>query len=81
MAKIIGVLIEDRQTWHAAGIFADYDTLCGIDANDPNIGHNGTIEPKSGQKIDCSTCKTMWLNMRALRLRATDFEEIQATCF
>ena len=74
MSKVIGVVIDGEPSWHAQGVLSDYDTLCGVDANDPTIGHGGTVTPRRGQKIDCQNCKTMWLNMRALRLRATNFE-------
>jgi hypothetical protein len=74
MSKAIGVVIDGETQWHARGVFDDYDTLCGIDSNDPAIGHQGTMEPLRGQKIDCITCKTIWSNTVALKLRSSDFE-------
>ena len=43
----IGVKIDGEVSWHAErddGI--DYDTLCGIDSNDPSIGHQGNVTAK-----------------------------------
>ena len=75
MSNVIGVTIDGETEWHVVSIGAtDHNTMCGIDADDPNIGHTGTVEPKRGQKINCQTCKTMWLGMRSLRLRAANFE-------
>ena len=73
MSKAVGVVIDGEASWHAPGVFDDYATLCGIDANDPAIGHQGTVEPKRGQKVECRTCKTIWANTMALKLRSPDF--------
>ena len=73
MSKAVGVLICGETTWHAAGVVSDYDTLCGIDANDPGLGFDGLVEAHKGQKITCAECKTVWLRMQALRLRSSDF--------
>lgn len=61
--------------WHAhpAGS-GDYSTLCGIDSDDPSIGHHGTVAAKPGQKITCGQCKSLWTDMRELKLRASDFQ-------
>jgi hypothetical protein len=72
--KVVGVLIEGESTWHAphAGP-GDYNTLCGIDADDPSIGHQGVIETPPGQKITCAQCKLIWEGVRALRLTSRHF--------
>lgn len=75
MSKVVGVLIDGEETFHAppTGV-ADYDTLCGIDANDDVIGHGGFIEVPRGQKITCTTCHTIWKETIALRLRESNFD-------
>jgi hypothetical protein len=74
--KIIGVDIDGSTEWHAIGIGSnDYDTMCGVDAHDPDIGHFGTVVAKRGQKITCIQCRAMWSGFVALRLRASDFEQ------
>lgn len=73
MSKAVGVLIDGVVGWHARGVFDDYDTLCGIDSNDPSIGHQGLVEPNRGQKIECMTCKNIWTKTISLKLRGPDF--------
>ncbi len=74
MSKAIGVDISGVVEWHVKGNTLDYNTLCGLDANDPAIGHNGTVEPKRGQKITCEECKNMFNLFRDLKLRISDFD-------
>lgn len=71
--KAIGIIEDDDTTWHARGVVGDYDTMCGIDGDDPAIGHNGVVEAKRGQKISCVECKTIWRNTMAMKLRESDF--------
>lgn len=53
---------------------ADLTTALDADAKPfPAIGHQGTVEPKRGQKVQCRTCKTIWANTMALKLRVFDF--------
>lgn len=74
MSKIIGVEIDGRVEWHAASIGAtDYDTMCSVDAFDPDIGHQGTVPAVRGTKITCLQCKSMFNGFRALGLRQSDF--------
>lgn len=74
MSKVIGVKMDTGEViWHAPGVVSDYDTLCGLDANDSEADTYGTVEPKRGQKITCESCKAIWERTVALRLRATDF--------
>lgn len=75
MSKAVGVLIEGEKTWHAPPVAGpDYDTLCGIDANDSAVGTYGTVEPKRGQKITCTRCYAIWHGVVAMRLRASSFD-------
>jgi hypothetical protein len=74
MSKAVGVLIDGVVEWHAPGVAGpDYDTLCGIDANDPTIGHHGLVPAKRGQKITCMNCKMIWEGVVALNLRMASF--------
>lgn len=73
MPKVVGVLINGVPTWHAAGVVNDYATLCGMDSDDPAIGHQGLVAPTRGQKIECRICKSIWTNTMALKLRVSDF--------
>lgn len=72
-SKVVGVMVDGELTFHAAGAVSDYDTLCGIDANDPRVGHGGQVEVKRGQKITCTECRTIWNNVIRMRLRASNF--------
>jgi len=66
---------ETTVEWHAAPAGGgDYDTLCGVDANDPTMGHHGIVEAKSGQKINCRQCKEIWNHVMSLKLRVSNFE-------
>jgi hypothetical protein len=56
---------------HAVCGFGDYDTLCGIDANDPAIGHLGVVPVSDGISINCVACKRM--RETAKQYRAKDF--------
>ena len=75
--KVVGVLVEGEITeWHVVGGNAggpDYDTLCGLDANDPTLGLMGTVEPKRGQKVTCAQCFIQWRSVITLRMRMSDF--------
>lgn len=72
--KIVGVSVDGETQWHAVNIGpTDHHTMCGIDADDPAIGHAGTVTAPRGQKIDCEQCLTMWRGFRSLGLRASDF--------
>lgn len=74
MSKAIGVREDGEVVWHVPGVVQDYDTLCGTDADDPELGHQGTVKPKRGQKITCVQCKAIWQATMALKIRATDFD-------
>lgn len=73
--KVIGVDINGEIEWHIVGVMHDYDTACGLDANDPTLGHQGVVEAKRSQKITCEQCRDLWLRLRELRLRQSDFNK------
>lgn len=76
MSKIVGVMIGGKPTWHAAPAGSgNFDTLCRIDADDPTLGHEGLIEAKRGQKINCDDCRAIWSKVVSLRLRSSSFQE------
>lgn len=66
----IGVIIDGKLTVHADSENGNYDTLCGIDANDNAIGHQGFADA-GRRRIGCSDCKAIW--RRARQYRARDF--------
>ena len=76
MSKVIGLNIGNEIEWHAVnGVAgADYTTLCGIDADDPGIGHYGTVDPPPGQKIECRTCYNIWKGVVEMRFRESHFD-------
>lgn len=76
MSKVIGLNLGDTVEWHAVNGVAgvDYHTLCGIDADDPGIGHFGTVEPKRGQKIECRACYNIWRGVAEMNLREASFD-------
>jgi hypothetical protein len=72
--RIVGVLLDGKPTFHAASHgYGDYDTLCGIDANDPKVGHGGLIKAPRRIKIDCTACCIIWAGTLALKLRKSNF--------
>ena len=75
MVKTVGVMIDGVVEWHAppAGKM-DYATLCGIDPDDPKIGHEGYVDAPGGQKITCRQCNAIWRDVIALKLRGSDFD-------
>lgn len=74
MSKVIGVVEDGQVVWHAGGVVQDYDTLCGTDSDDPDLGHGGLVTAKRGQKITCEQCQSIWKATMELKLRKTDFQ-------
>lgn len=61
---------------HATADFcaSDYDTLCGMDANDPEAGTEEVIVPRGGRaRINCDQCLGVWKTARLYV--AKDFAE------
>lgn len=76
-SQIVGVVIDGVETWHAPnGGGGDYLTLCGLDGFDDHedVGQQGTVEPRRGQRIDCPQCFQVWEGVAALRLRRNNFQ-------
>ena len=75
--KTVGILIDGESTFHAASHgHGDYNSLCGIDADDPSIGHGGPVPAARGQKITCQQCFAIWRGTLELKLRASNFDEL-----
>lgn len=75
MSNVVGVDIDGVVEWHAIGAGGnDYNTLCGIDADDPSIGHNGVVKAKRGQKINCAQCYGIWIGVKNMSFRESDFD-------
>lgn len=72
---VIGVDIEGNVEFHLGGVHSDYNTLCGIDACDSQLGHNGVVSAKPGQKITCPHCYATWKRVTAMKVRETSFSE------
>jgi len=73
--KIIGILLDGEPTFHIPNCSgSDYHSLCGIDADDPDIGHGGIIDIPKGQRINCPVCRMEWENLMKLKLKMSDFE-------
>lgn len=64
----VAVKTDEGISVHCGNACGDFDTLCGIDSNDPNIGHFGTVPVACNTKIDCKTCRSIWNTCRAYRL-------------
>lgn len=69
----VGVKTDTGVQVHCAAAYGDYHTLCGMDADDPAIGHLGTVEVADNAKIDCPQCKGTFL--AATQYRSTDFSK------
>lgn len=68
----VAIKIDGKITVHLPNASGDYDTMCGIDSNDPKIGHHGTVPVAVNTLIDCSACKNMW--ELASKYRPSDFK-------
>lgn len=75
--KFISCLIKPLEDEHGkvtTHAFGDpgggYDTLCGIDIDDPSIGHYPAKTP-NGKKIDCCQCKNLFDRFK--NFRESDF--------
>lgn len=72
--RIVGAMVGGEPEFHAPGIIGDSNTLCGLDINDPGIGHDGEIKVPRGQKITCCECYRIWRDTVALNLRKASFD-------
>ena len=55
----VAVKTDEGVTVHCRCGYGDFDTLCGIDSNDPSIGHLGTVPVPLNAKIDCLACRAI----------------------
>jgi hypothetical protein len=68
----VAVKLDTGITVHCAAGYGDFDTLCGIDSNDPNIGHFGVVSVAANAKIDCPACRGIF--RAAKQYRELDFK-------
>lgn len=62
----VAVRVDGDVTVHMAGTVGDYDTICGLDANDIQVGHEPATVPKGGRaRIDCDACWAIWNTARS----------------
>lgn len=83
MSKTIAIIIDQNEELdyevevHAASVTGDHDTLCGIDANDEEVGHHGIADTLKlhahRAKIDCPQCRAIFFGIKNLGLTARDF--------
>jgi hypothetical protein len=60
----VAVKTDEGISVHCQAGHGDWDTLCGIDSNDPAIGHFGTVPVACNTKIDCLACRNIWAMAR-----------------
>jgi len=65
------VVFDGKREVHATSQTGAYQTLCGLDGDDPTVGQLAS-DVLPGEKITCPDCKAMWLE--AQRYRRGDFE-------
>lgn len=71
-SQFVAVSIDGNVGIHApSGAGPDYSTLCGVDPDDPVIGHYHAKVPR-GVKIDCDQCRAIY--DAAKLLRVSDFK-------
>lgn len=68
----VAVKTNEGISVHCACGYGDYDTLCGLDSDDPAIGHLGTVPVAINAKIDCAACKAICETAR--NYRRSDFK-------
>ena len=69
-ANKTAVVVDGKRDVHATSQTGAYQTLCGLDGDDPTVGQTKSrVLP--GEKITCPDCKAMWLE--AKRYRRGDF--------
>ena len=68
----VAVKTSEGISVHCANAIGDYDTLCGIDSDDPAIGHLGTVPVAINTKIDCAACAAIW--KMAQKYHPSDFK-------
>jgi hypothetical protein len=54
---------------HAISAQGTYDTLCGDDASDPEIGHLGLVTVSDKIPINCVACLRLWEVCRQYKVK------------
>lgn len=66
---MVGIRTDEGDEFHiGAPPGPDYHTLCGVDADDPAIGHHGVTPVPRGQVVTCQQCKSIYQFVKLLRL-------------
>jgi hypothetical protein len=62
----VATVIDDVREVHMGGqcSHSDYDTACGIDMNDPSLGHLVDNCTNTKDHITCAACIGMWEAVR-----------------
>lgn len=68
----VAVKTDEGITVHCRSGYGDFDTLCGIDSNDPAIGHLGVVPVAINTKIDCAACRSIFKTAKGYR--TSDFK-------
>lgn len=71
-SRRIATIIDGKREVHMVGGPHDYDTACGLDMNDPEIGHYISEITETTDKIDCPQCRVIWQDARLYKL--SDFK-------
>lgn len=74
MSLRIAIVVDGERAVHAANDpTGNYATLCGLDGGFEGVEEDGqiTVKVRQGEKIDCPTCRAVWL--AAKTYRKTDF--------
>ena len=64
--RLVTIEIDGEPMVHLPSSAAQYDTLCGIDGDDPGIGHV-TVETEKGAKVDCLDCRRIYEDCQGVR--------------
>ena len=63
-AKLVGGITDSGMETHIPCPTGNYDTICGIDINDPTVGH---YPVEAGDVVTCDECKRLWLHFKKFR--------------
>lgn len=64
--KLVAIEIDGAVEVHATAAMGDYTSLCGIDQDDPDIGHRPAALPRRAL-ITCAQCKAIILHCRSYK--------------
>ena len=68
MPTHLATIIDGKRVVHMAGHpISDYDTACGIDMNDPLLGHHMNNASTTREPIDCAQCFSIWKQARTFK--------------